>query len=604
LTGAVEVYKDTGMLRRTRAPALLVLISFLFVVLACTHAKKEDPANTLHIASPAKIKGLDPVQADDLYSGDEVSRGYEGLLQYHYLKRPFELIPELAEAMPEVSKDGKVYTVKIKKGVLFQDDPCFKDSNGKGRELTAEDFIYSWKRLADPQNNSPGFWIFDGQVVGINDWHDAAQKSGKADYSKSIDGLKALDRYTLQITLTQHSAQFLYFLAMPFAYVVPHEAVDFYGAQFANHPVGTGPYRLTESVPSTKYVWDKNPTYHPDFYPSSGETGDKESGLLVDAGKPLPLNDRIVMTVYEESQPQWLSFMAGKLDVSGIPKDNYSQAITASKELSPELAQKGIKLYKASGFDTTFEAINMLDPAVGGLTPRARMLRQAISLAMDHDPSIDLFYNGRAISAEGPIPPGVAGYDPNYKNPYRHANLARAKDLLAKAGYPDGKGLQPLVYLAGSSSTERQMSEMFTKMLAQIGIKLDVHTSSWPEFQSAIKQGKGQMWGMAWQADYPDAQNFLQLFYSKNARPGPNDAAYSNPEFDHLYEKALTLPDGAERSALYQQMSKLVVEDAPWVFGVDRVLFYLTQSNVRNFKLNIFDHGWFKYLGVEPKPKK
>jgi ABC-type transport system substrate-binding protein len=589
--------------RRLRASALKQGLSSFLVALAvsslsCSHAKKEDPVNTLHLASPAKIKGLDPIQADDLYSGDEVSKAYESLLEYHYLKRPYALVPSLAEAMPEVSKDGKTYTFKIKKGVLFQDDPCFKDTGGKGRELTADDFIYSWKRLADPKNSSPGFWIFDGQVVGINDWQAAAQKAGKADYTRPVEGLKAVDRYTLQVTLTQRSAQFLYYLAMPFSYVVAHEAVDYYGAQFPNHPVGTGPYRLTDSVPSTKYVWDRNPTYHTEFYPMEGEAGDKEAGFLGDAGKTLPLNDRIVLTVYEESQPQWLSFMAGKLDVSGIPKDNYSQAISPSKELTPELAQKGIKLAKSPGFDVTFEAINMLDPVVGGMSPRARMLRQAISLAMDHDPSIDLFYNGRAISAEGPIPPGVSGYDPAYKNPYRHSNIARAKDLLAKAGYPDGKGLPPIVYLSGSDSTSRQMSELFTKMLDQVGVKLDVHTSSWPEFSAAIKQGKGQMWGMAWQADYPDAQNFLQLFYSKNARPGPNDAAYSNPEFDKLYEKSLTMSESPERVAVYRQMAAIVVEDAPWVFGVNRLLFDLTQPSVKNFKKNVFDHAWFKYLRV------
>ncbi|MDR3606690.1 MAG: ABC transporter substrate-binding protein [Oligoflexia bacterium] len=590
------------MLRRLRASALLPLS--LFILSACTHAKKAEPANTLHIASPAKIKGLDPVQADDLYAGDEVSRPYEGLLQYHYLKRPYVLVPALAEALPIVSKDGKTYTFKIQKGILFQDDPCFKETGGKGRELTADDFVYSWKRLADPKNNSPGFWIFDGKVVGISDWHNAAQKAGTADYSKPIDGLKAIDRYTLQITLTQPSSQFLYFLAMPFTYVVPHEAAEFYGVEFANHPVGTGPYRLTESTPGSKYVWDRNPTFRMERYPSEGETGDQAAGYLADAGKTLPLNDRVVMTVYEESQPQWLSFMAGKLDLSGIPKDNYSQAVSASKEINPELARKGIRLVKSPGLDVTYEAFNMLDPVVGGMSPRAKMLRQAISLAMDHDPAIELFYNGRAISAEGPIPPGISGYDPAFKNPYRHENIARAKDLLAKAGYPDGKGLSPLVYLSTSSSTDRQLSELFSKMLANIGVTLDVRTSSWPEFTASIKQGKGQLWGMAWQADYPDAENFLQLLYSKNARPGPNDAAYSNPEFDRLYEKALTLPDGPQRTAIYQQMVKIAAEDAPWVFGVDRLIFDVVHPWTKNVKLNIFDHGWCKYVKIDPSLKK
>jgi oligopeptide transport system substrate-binding protein len=600
--------KDKEMRRQPKnliiTLALIASLSASLALPACSHPKKEDPASTLRMPVIEKIKSLDPIQADDLYVSDAVSFPYEGLLQYHFLKRPFVVVPNLAESMPEVSKDGRTYTIRIKKGVLFQDDPCFKETDGKGRELTAEDFIYSWKRVADPKLSSPGFYIFDGKVVGINEWRSAASKAGVADYAKAVEGLKALDRYTLQVTLTQRSIQFPYFLTMPFTFVVPHEAVEYYGATFLNHPVGTGPYRLTESTVGSRYVWDKSPTYRLEHYPTEGEPGDREAGFLSDAGKPLPLNDRVVLTTYEEWQPMWLNFMAGKLDISIIPKDNYSQAITSSKELAPELAKRGIELSKVPGYDVTYEVFNMTDPVVGGLSPRARMLRQAVSLAMDHDPAIELFYNGRAVSAEGPIPPGLPGYDPTLHNPYRHANITRAKDLLAKAGYPDGKGLPPLVYLTPATTTDRQLSDLFTRMLSVIGVKLEVRTFSWPEYTASIKAGKGQLWGMAWTADYPDADNFLQLFYSKNARPGSNDASYASPEFDRLYEKALMLPDGAERTALYQQMAKVVIEDAPWVFGVHRLIFDVIQPWARNYRYSAFDHGRFRYVRVDSSLKK
>lgn len=578
---------------------ILVLVSF-GVSLACTSKSKNDPPGTLHISTPAKIKGLDPIYADDLYGGTEVGRVYEGLLQYHYLKRPYVLIPSLAEALPSVSADGKTFTFHLKKGVLFQDDVSFKNTGGKGREMIAEDFVYSFKRLADPKLSSSGWWIFDGKIVGLNEWREEASKSESTDYNKAVVGLRATDRYTLQIQLTQRSTQFLYFLAMSFAGVVPKEAVDHYGKEFINHPVGTGPYRLAEYNPSSKLVWVKNPTYRLELYPSEGESGDKEAGLLEDAGKPLPLSEKIVVQIFVESQPMWLSFLSGKLDYSSIPKDSFNQAITPTKDLTPELKAKNIRLLKAPQLDITHESFNMTDPVVG----KNKLLRQAISLAHNEDEVIHIFYNGRAEAAQSPIPPGLSGYNPEFKNPYRQFNLTRAKELLAKAGYPGGKGLPPIEYATLADSTSRQMVEYLQKSLAVIGVVLKVNTYSWPELQASIKNKRGQMWGFAWGADYPDAENFLQLFYSKNASPGPNDSNYSNPEFDRLYEKSLLLQDSPERTALYQQMVKMIVEDCPWIFGAHRLSYALVHPWLKNYKPHDLDHTRAKYFRIEPSLKK
>jgi len=552
------------------------------------------------LASPEKIKGLDPAHADDLYSGTEVGRVYEGLLQYHYLKRPYVLIPNLAESMPEISADGKTLTFKLKKGVLFQDDASFKETGGKGRELTAEDFIYSFKRLADPKVASSGWWVFDEKIAGLNEWRDAASKAGTTDYAKPVEGLKAMDRYTLQLKLTKRSAQFLYSLAMSFTCAVPHEAVEHYGKEFLNHPVGTGPFRLEEYNPASKLVWVKNPTYRKELYPSEGEPSDKENGNLVDAGKPLPFSDKLVVQVFVEQQPQWLTFLSGKLDASSIPKDNFAQAITSGKELTPELKEKGIRLIIAPGLDITHDTFNMVDPLFG----KNKFLRQAISLAINEEPIIELFYNGRAIPAQGPIPPGIEGYDPEFKNPYRQFNLAKAKELLAKAGFPDGKGLAPIEFATVASSTSRQMTEYFEKSLSAIGVKVKVNSYSWPEFQAAVRNKRAQMWGQAWSADYPDAENFLALFYGKNVSPGPNDSNYQNPEFDRLYEKALTLQDTPARTAIYKQMVKMLVEDAPWIFGVHRLGYGLVQPWLKNYKQHDFDHSKAKYYRVDPSLKK
>ncbi|MBC7690818.1 MAG: ABC transporter substrate-binding protein [Methylotenera sp.] len=565
---------------------------------ACT-TKRADSGNTLNLVSTAKIKGIDPAHADDLYSGLEVGRVFEGLLQYSYLKRPYVLEPLLAESMPEMGADGKTYTIHLKKGVLFQDDKAFKATQGKGREMTAEDVVFTFKRLADPKLSSAGWWLIDGKIVGINEWHDAATKAGKADYAAAVEGLKVIDPHTVQIKLNQHSFQFLYTLAMPQAGIVPHEAVELYGDEFLNHPVGTGPFKLEDFNPASKISYVRNPTYRKEVFPSEGEAGDKEAGLLADAGKPLPFADRVVVQIITETQPQWLNFLQGKLDVSPIPKDNFAQAIVG-QELSPELKAKNMKLHKMAQIEVTHTTFNMADPIVG----KNRLLRQAISTAFDQTAYNETFYNGRAIEAQGPIPPGLAGYDPSFKNPYRQFNLAKAKELMSKAGYPEGKGLPVLEYLTLADSTSRQGTEFFERALAPLGIKLKVSTFSWPEFNAALKNKKGQMWSFAWGADYPDAENFLQLFYSKNMSPGPNDSNYSNPEFDRMYEKSLTMKDSPERTALYQSMVKVLVEDCPWIFDAHRLAFTLTQPWIKNYKPHDLDHGRSKYLRIDGSLKK
>jgi len=584
---------------------LLVIVGALVLAATagftgCTKKNNLDKTNTFYTSSTAKIKGLDPAFADDLSSGIETTRIYEGLMQYEYLKHPYQLKPALAESMPTISKDGKTYTFKLKKGVVFQDDKSFKATAGKGREVVAEDFVFSFKRLADPKLNSPMWWLFDGKIEGLNEWREASQKAGKPDYSAKISGLKAIDASTLEIKLKSRSYQFVYALAMPATSVVAHEAVEEYGPEFLNHPVGTGAFKLAEYNPSSQIVYVRNPTFRQDFYPTEGEANDKAEGMLEDAGKPVPFVDKIVMTVHTESQPQWLNFMQGKLDAAPIPKDNFTQAISASKELTPELKSKGIKLVKEPSLDITHTSFNMTDPVVG----KNKFLRQAISMAINYPEQIELFYNGRALSAQGPIPPGLAGYDEKLKNPYKEFSVEKAKELLKKAGYPDGKGLAPLEYLSLADSTARQMTEYFQKSLAAIGIQLKVQTFSWPEFQQSLKNKKGQIWSFAWGADYPDAENFLQLFYSKNFSPGPNDSNYSNPEFDRLYEKSLTLNDSPERTALYQKMSAIVIEDTPWVFGVHRVIFGLSHPWLKNYKPHEFTHGMSKYYRIDTSLRK
>lgn len=570
--------------------------------IALSGCSKKSPsatdAKTLHLVSVMKLKGLDPVLADDLYSGRQVSTTYEALYTYHYLKRPLQLEPQLAEALPTQSADGKVLTIKLKQGVLFQDDPCFEASKGKGREVLASDFIYSIKRLADPKSVSPGFWVVDGKIVGLNEWRDAASKAGKADYSAEISGLKAIDNHTVQITLGQRSYQFVHNLTQPFTSIVPHEAVEFYKEEFLLHPVGTGPFRLSreESNINSRLVWVKNPTFRKQLYPSEGDADLKERGLLSDAGKTLPRVDRITVDVIVEDQPRWLNLLSGSLDAVIIPKDNYSTSLEPGKrELNSDLKQKQFHLAWAAELDVAHESFNMVDP----LFSKNKLLRQAISMALDSNEYIRLFFGGYATPAQGPIPPGLDGYDPAFKNPNRVFNLEKAKELLAKAGYPGGKGLPPLERVDVSRSTNRQVAEWVEKSLGALGIKVQTNFYTWPEFQQMVKKHKGHMWGFAWRADYPDAENFLQLLYGKNVSPGPNDASYQDADYDKMYEKSLTLAPGAERTALYKAMTQKLADDIPWIPIHHREEFTVLQGRVRNYWPSPVDHDNYRYYGLQ-----
>lgn len=578
----------------------LFLFTLALTIGGCTPRGASEPVQTLHLVVGEKLKGLDPVLAEDLYSGTQSSQAYETLLQFHYLKRPYSLAPQLADKMPEVSADGKIYTFSLKKGVLFQDDPCFKETSGKGRELVADDVVYSLKRLADPKLVSSGWWILDDRVVGLNAWRDKALRDSTTQYQSEVEGLRSIDRYTFQIKLNRRSTQFLYFLTMPFAAVVPREAVDFYGKEFLNHAVGTGPFRLQEYHPGSKIVWVRNPTYRRELYPSEGAPGDREAGLLADAGKALPLADQVVVQVFVEQQPMWLSFLSGKVDISGIPKDSFSTAINPGHELSSDLAAKGVRLVKTPAFDISHLTFNMADPVFA----KNKYLRQALSLAYDQNTFNEIFFNGAAMAAQGPIPPGIDGYDPSLRNPNRQFNMNKARELLAKAGYPGGKGLPPLEYATLAGTLGRQQGEFTSKMFSALGVNLNIGTYSWPQFLEVVKNKKAQMWEYGWSGDYPDGENFLQLFYSKNASPGQNDANYSSPEFDRAYEYSLTLPEGRQRTETYQKMVKILVDDCPWIFGSHRLSYVLVQKWLKNYKPNDFNHSNCKFYRVDPGLKK
>lgn len=580
----------------------VVVLSLLFTF-ACT--KKTDSNPNVVNTSTTKIKTMDPVQSQDAYSSAEIVKVYETLMQYHPYKRPYVLEPLLAEAMPSVSKDGLTYTFKIRKGIMFHDDAAFPE--GKGRELKAKDFEYSLKRLADPRTQSTGFWILEGRIKGLDEWHDKLSKdaSAKANYEEEIEGLKATDDYTLVIKLKEPYPQLLNALAMPYASAVAREVVEKYGPEFFNKAVGTGAFILTSYNPNDLIVYKKNPNYWGKF-PSDGPSPE-------DAGKQLPLVDGINVRIIVESQPRWLHFMKGEIDSIAIPKDNFAQAVKVldpskpssvdNLELLPELKQKNVQLYGEVSLDFTYTAFNMESDVVPQF--KDKRVRQAISLAVDQSEAIRLFYNGAATSAQGAIPPGISGYDASFKSPYRTGDIEKARKLLADAGYPGGKGFPVIPFDNLADSTSRQQAEYLQKQLDKLGLKIKVESNTWPAMLKRIQQRQAHLWGVAWGADYPDAENFLQLFYGKNATPGGmNNSYYKNPEFDRLFEKARILPDSPARTEMYKKLNRMIAEDCPVVFGVHRLVVALRHNWVKNSLYDEFPFPRGKYLRIDTEAKK
>ncbi len=576
--------------------SLSFLLSFLVMFTACTK-KKNFEEKVLEIIVSQKVKGLDPVNAGDTYSSGEIARVYEGLLEYHYLERPYKLQPNLAEAMPTVSEDGLTYTFKIKKGVMFHDNKCFP--NGKGRELKAKDFVFSIKRMADLKNNSTGWWLLDGKIAGLNEWRDK-YKAKDANYDEMVDGIKAIDDYTLQFKLTQKYPQFLYSLAMVYTFAVPREAVEMYGQEFLNNPVGTGPFMTGVYTQSNTIEYVKNPNYRDVRYPSNGSEADKKAGLLASAGKKLPLVDKIKVSIVTESSTGFLKFKKGEVDFSAIPKDDFAEVVTPDQGLTDKFEKMGINLEVTPDLDITYIAFNHDDP----LFKDNVKLKRAMSMAYNHELANKLFYNGRGVLAQTIIPPGIGGYDPNYKNPYKEYNLEKAKKLLAEAGYPEAKGLPEIQYETVASTVSRQMSEFFAKAMADIGIKIKVNTNTWPQLTQKTKKRQAQMFGMAWLGDYPDGENFLQLLYGPNSSPGPNGGNYNNVSFNTEFEKAKNMQPGPERAALYAKLAQQVAEEVPLIFGVHRTSFVLKHAWLKNYKFSTFSGGNAKYYDIDLKKKK
>jgi peptide/nickel transport system substrate-binding protein len=561
-------------------------------------------------------KSLDPSVSYNAGDARVIDVIYPSYFRYHYLKRaPYALELSLGAEEPRrepyeyhetengkpVRKRGESWTFRIKRGLRFQDDPCFP--GGKGREITAADMLYSFRRMADPSVPCPVRSFFEDKLLGFQAYVEQNRKRKKADYEAPVAGLQLdpKDPYTFRILLNQPYPQLRYLMAMHFTTPLAHEAVSKYGKDLARHPVGCGPYVLAEFIPRQRIVLEVNPNRPPEFYPTDGEPEDRQAGFLDDAGKPLPLAEKVVITTIRESITGWNLFLQGYQDGWSVTQENFRQVISQQGQLTPEMQRMGIQLQRVVGLDVGYFIFNMKDPVVGGYTPEKRKLRQAISTAIDAQAFIDLFSQGNGQAAEFLVPPGIAGYEPEYRNPYRRYSVQRAKQLLAEAGYPGGidpktKERLTLYYdNAATSATGRQELGLIARQIEAIGIRMV--SRSWRDnvWMDRVDKGQFQVTSYGWIADYPDPENFLFLLYGPNVRPGPNAAAYDNPEYNRLFEQMRAMDDGPERQTILRRMRDIAVEDCPLIYREHSAYMSLSHAWHRNVKAHPLANDALKY---------
>ncbi len=567
-----------------------------------------DP-KVLRVLFEAPDSGFDGALNVNWYSAKVTEMIFERLLTYDYMARPAKLVPGTAEAMPEVSDGGKVYVFHVRKGIYFTPDPAFK---GKRRELTAADYIYSFERILDPQNHSPLINFLAGKIVGLDAQAAQAQKSGHFDYDALVAGLKALDRYTLRIELTAPDYNFPYVMAMPSGMgAVAREAIEAYPRQTNMHPVGTGPYMLAQYVPSSRIMLAKNPDFRSLTWDFAAGDGPNDAQVVKDMqGKRLPQIDRIEISIVQEEQSRWLAFADKQMDMDFLPQ-LAAPKVMEGDHLKPEYAGEGIHLDRAVDPGITYTFFNMTDPVVGGYGKDKIALRRAIAMSYDIKQEIALIRNGQAVPAQMAIPPGVAGYDPQYRSsiPY---DPDLANRLLDYFGYkrgadgwrtmPDGKPL--VISIAREpAAIYTEMAELWQRGLDKIGIHAEFPVSNFQDHQEAALGCKLMMWNSAWNADYPDGENFLQQLYGPNARQG-NMACYQSPAFDALYKQAMALPPGPERYALYAKMNRQMEADTVWLVETVRVRNWVTQPWVLGFKKHPILNAEWLYMDVKMRDVK
>ena len=560
------------------------------------------PAKVLHAFLSTGETGLDPAVASDLASLSLLENLFDPLLRYDYLARPVKLQENTLRAMPKVEDGGLSYTFELRPGIYFTPDPAFK---GVKREVTAQDYVYSLKRLYDPTLKSPWLFLLEGKIVG-----DGALAADKFGYDSAVAGLQAVDKYTLRIRLTKPDPNFLFYLAIPATGVVAREVIEAYPGQAGNHPVGSAAFMMGTWKHSDKITLLANPDFRPTVFHAGANVAPEDRALAAGLeGRRLPLVDRVEVKIMEEYQSRMLGFLNGEFDyLEQVPeslKDMVLAPGSGAPVLKPALARQGLVLSTFPVLQTYYMWMNMDDPLIGGYGKDKVALRRAIALGYNSAEDIALLKKGLALPAETPLPPNVLGYDPAYRAPEGY-DPALARALLERFGYrlgkdgfrslPDGKPLTLLMH-SEPSTVGRLRDEFWRKSLNAIGLRVTFKSDKKTEVIKASRLGKVMMFETNWIADFPDGDNFYQLLYGANSGRA-NYARFNLPAFNQRYEQARQLPDSAERARLYREMAQLLHAYAPWVLLTHPISADIRQPWLKNYKRHPVEFTAWRYLDI------
>ncbi len=567
---------------------------------------------TLRVAFRSPETTFDPTQTNsDANTNQVIAHILESPLAYDYLARPVRLQLATAAAMPEVSADGRVFTVRIRPGIFFADDPAFK---GRKRELTAEDHVFAIKRFYDPRWNSSDLYIFESlKLPGLAELRDKAIQSRKPfDYDTPVEGVRALDRYTLRITLGEPDPRFIFRLADPtMTGAMAREVVEAYADDIGAHPVGTGPFRLKSWRRGSRIELERNPGYREVRY--EGQPADDPEAQAIAAqlrGRRLPLADRVVIDIVEEEQPRWLAFLEGAHDLLEVP-GGYRNLAAPRGRIAPFLARRGIRMQAQLMPDMVMDFFFMEHPVVGGYAPHQVALRRAMGLAFDERSYRDQIFGSFGQQAQSTVPPHCSGFDPAYRSAMSEHDPAKARALLDLYGYidrdgdgwreqPDGQPLL-IVRSCGTAQRDRRINEQWKRSLDAVGIRIAFEPANWPELLKKSRAGTMMMWGYQWSAGSPDGGFFLSIAYGPNASEA-NDPRFSLPAFDRLYERQRALPDGPEREAVMRQAKNLLVAYMPYKVHLHNVLPDLLHPWVRGYWRHPFMREVWPYMETLESP--
>ena len=581
---------------------------------AQTPASKAAAQRVLRVAFPVAETGFDPARIVDIYSRTVTPHIFEGLYQYDPLARPALIKPLTAAAMPEVSADFRTWTVRIQPGIFFADDPAFKGPDGRQvqRELVAADYVYSFKRPADPANKSPIVGgVLETGYVGLAELRDEALKNKTAfDYDRPIEGIHALDRYTVQFRTVEPRPRLIETLATGDLFgAVAREVVERYGDAIPAHPVGTGPLRLVQWRRSSLIVLERNPGYREVLYDARPADDDAEGQAVLKQlkGRRLPMVDRVEVSIIEEAQPRWLAFLNGQIDYTAVPSEFVSIAMPGG-QVAPNLARQGIRGRRTLAPSIGLTYFNMEDPVVGGYTPERVALRRAIALGIDVEREIQVVFRGQAVPAQGATMPHTSGYDPRFKSENSDFDPARAKALLDLYGFVDrnGDGWRdqpdgtPLVLEVATQPDQqsRQRAELWQKNMTRLGIRIEFLTTKWPEQLKAARAGKLQIWSLGSSAAAPDGQGALARLYGPQAG-SQNLARFKSDEFDRIYRRMLEIADGPERDALFERAKRIAVAYMPYKSNFHQYLNDMTHPWLIGHRRPLFWQDWWHVVDID-----